>query len=343
MPEPPLRRHILHKPPDTDEQTMTSLSRVGIAGVLAAVAAAVIYLAVFLDDPGGPAGGSASATGQVRAEALFAELKNSERFKASGGAVSWESAEALGEEGVLIRKLSIEGTDWDGRPTAVAADEMRVRRIDWNNIGMSPYGDVEIRGLTATNSKVAAFAAAIGAKAFVADLKARWDYKPDTRIADLQTFDLTVRKWGTLSAQMQLHGLEFATLQEMQKGGEIDPAYVAGLMAGAKIGRFEFSFSDRGAIDKLAAMRAEETGVDKKQVIDRALAGLVSQRANQPFDIVRQAFDALIVFVKKRGTIALKAAPKKPVPLLRLALTSRSSPAGIDRLARELGLSVEAR
>ena len=67
------------------------------------------------------------------------------------------------------------------------------------------------------------------------------------------------------------------------------------------------------------------------------------KRSGQPFEIVRQAYDALIVFVKNRGTIALKAAPKKPVPLLRLMLTSRSGPAGIDRLARDLGLSVEAR
>ena len=282
MREAPLHRPILDKPPDTDEQTMTSLSRVGIAGVLAAVAAAVIYLAASSGNLGEPAGNGASATGQARAERLFAELKNSENFKASGGSVRWEGAEALGDEGVMIRKLSIKGTDWDGRPTAVAAEEVRVRRIDWNNIGMPPYGDVEIRGLTATNSKVAAFAAATGVTAFVADLKARWDYKPDTRIADLRTLDLAIREWGTLSAQGQLHGLDIAILQEMQKGGEIDPAYVAGLMAGAKIGRLEISFTDRGAIDRLAAMRAEETGQDKKQVIDQALAGLAAQRAGQP-------------------------------------------------------------
>ena len=343
MREAPLRCHIFDRPPDTDEQTMTSLSRVGIAGVLAAVAVAVIYLAVISGDFGGPAGNGASATGQARAERLFAGLKSSERFKASGGSVSWADAEALGDEGVLIRKLSIKGRDWDGRPTAVAAEEVRIRRIDWNNIGMSPYGDVEIRGLTAANSKVAAFAAASGVTGFVADLKARWDYKSDTRIADIQTLDLAILEWGTLSAQGQLHGLDLAILQEMQKGGEIDPAYVAGLMAGTKIGRLEISFTDRGAIDRLAAMRAEETGQDKKQVIDRALAGLAAQRAGQPFEIVRQAYDALIVFVKKRGTIALKATPGKPVPLLRLVLTSRSGRAGIDRLARELGLTVEAR
>ena len=322
---------------------MTSLSRAGIAGVLAAVAAAVLYLAVLSGGPGGPAVNGASVTGQARAEALFAGLRNSERFKASGGSVGWESAEALGGDGVLIRKLNIRGIDWDGRPTAVAADEVRVLRIDWKNIGMSPYGDVEILGLTSTNSKVAAFAAATGATAFVADLKARWDYNTDTRIADLQSFDLTIREWGTLNTQAQLHGLDFATLQEMQKNGEMDPAYVAGLMAGVKIGRFKISFTDRGAIDKLAAVRAEETGEDKQQVIDRALAGLAAQKANQPFEFVRQAFDALIVFVKNRGTIALEAAPKPPVPLLRLALTSRTGPAGIDRLARKLGLSVEAR
>ena len=343
MREAPLRCHIFDRPPDTDEQTMTSLSRVGIAGVLAAVAVAVIYLAVISGDFGGPAGNGASATGQARAERLFAGLKSSERFKASGGSVSWADAEALGDEGVLIRKLSIKGRDWDGRPTAVAAEEVRIRRIDWNNIGMSPYGDVEIRGLTAANSKVAAFAAASGVTGFVADLKARWDYKSDTRIADIQTLDLAILEWGTLSAQGQLHGLDLAILQEMQKGGEIDPAYVAGLMAGTKIGRLEISFTDRGAIDRLAAMRAEETGQDKKQVIDRALAGLAAQRAGQPFEIVRQAYDALIVFVKKRGTIALKATPGKPVPLLRLVLTSKSGRAGIDRLARELGLTVEAR
>lgn len=320
---------------------MTSLSRVGIAGILAAVAAAVIFLAVFSGDPDGPAGRSDS--GQARAERLFAGLKNSERFKASGGSVSWDSAEPLGDDGVLIRKLRIGGTDWDGRPTTLAADEMHVRRIDWNNVEMSPYGEIEIRGLTAANGRVAAIAAAAGATAFVADLKARWDYRPDTRIADLQAFDFTVREWGTLRAQAQLHGLDFAALEELQKDGEIDPAYLAGLMAGAKIGSFEVSFADRGAIDALAARRAAETGLDKEQVIDRAIAGLAAQKSAQPFDIVRQAFDALVVFVKNRGTIALKAAPEKPVPLLLLVLTSRTGPDRIDRLARQLGLSVEAR
>lgn len=322
---------------------MTSLSRVGIAGVLAAVAAAVLYLAVLAGDPGGPADTGAFATGQARAEALFAGLKNSERFKASGGSVGWKSAVALGDEGVLVRKLSIEGIDWDGRPTEITADEVRVRRIDWKNAGMSPYGDVEIRGLTAANSKVAAFAATTGVTTFVADLKARWDYRSDTRIADLRTLDLAIREWGTLSARMSLHGLDFAALQELQKNSEFDPAYVAGLMAGAKIGSLEIAFSDRGAIDKLAAMRAEQTGQDKNRVIDRAVADLAAQKADQPFGIVRQAFATLAVFVQKRGTIALKAAPKTPVPLLRLALTSRAGPAGLDRLARELGLSVEAR
>ena len=322
---------------------MTSLSRIGIAGVLAAVAAAVLYLAILAGDSGRPADNGASVTGQARAEALFAGLRNSERFEASGGSVSWESAVALGDEGVLVRKLSIGGFDWNGRPTTIAADEVRVLRIDWNNTGMSPYGDVDIRGLTAANGKVAAFAAATGVAAFVADLKARWDYRSDTRIADLQTLEIAIRDWGTLSARMLLHGLDFAVLQEMEKGGEIDPAYVAGLMAGAKIGSLEIAFSDRGAIDKLAAMRAEETGRDKKRVLEQALAGLAAQKAGQPLEIARQAFDALTAFVKKRGTIALKAAPKTPVPLLRLALRGRAGPDGIDRLARDLGLSVEAR
>ena len=167
MREPFAPGHILQTLPDTDEQTMASLSRVGIAGVLAAVAAAVIYLAVFSGGPGdlgGPAGGGDPAIGEARAERLFAALKESPRFKAAGGSVRWETAEALGDEGVLIRKLSIGGADLDGRPAAVAADEVRVRRIDWNNIGMSPYGDIEIRGLTATNSKVAAFARQPGSR-----------------------------------------------------------------------------------------------------------------------------------------------------------------------------------
>jgi len=332
-----------YRPPEIDEQTMTSLSRAGIAGTLAAVAAAILYLAVLAGEPGKPAESNASVAGQARAEALFAGLKNSERFKASGGSVSWESAAALGDEGLLVRKLSIEGNDRNGRPTKVAADEVRVRRIDWKNIGMSPYGDVEIRGLTATNGKIAAFAAVAGVTAFVADLKARWDYRSDIRIADLQILDIAIREWGTLSAQTMLHGLDFSALQELQKGGEIDPAYVAGLMAGTKIASLEIAFSDRGAIDKLAAMRAGETGQDKNRIIDLAVEGLAAQKADQPYEIVRQAFDALTVFVKKRGTIALKAAPKTPVPLLRLVLTGRADPAGIERLARELGLSVEAR
>ncbi|MCY3829762.1 MAG: hypothetical protein OXF89_11555 [Rhodospirillaceae bacterium] len=320
---------------------MTSLSRAGIVGVIVAVAAAVIYLAVFSGGSGGPAGGGAS--GQARAEKLFSGLMNLERFSASGGSVRWESAEPLDGGGVLIRKLRIEGTDWDGRPTTLSADEMRVRRIDWDNVGMSPYGDVEIRGLTAVNSRIAAFTAATGATDFVADLKARWDWKPDTRVAEIQAFDLTVRELGTLSLHARFHDVDLAALQEMQPGGDVDPAFALGLMAGAKIGGFEIAFADRGAIDKLAAKRAEQTGLSKKQVIDRVVAGLAAQRAHQPLDIVRRAFDALIVFVEKRGTIALKAAPKRPVPLLRLALTGRSSLAGIDRLARELGLTVEAR
>ena len=321
---------------------MMSLSRVGIAGVLAAVAAAVIYLAVLSGGPGGQAGGGDSISGEARAEKLFAELKNSERFKAAGGSVTWESAEALGQEGVAIRNLSIESKDWDGRPTVLEAAELRVRRIDWNNVAMSPYGDVEIGGLTAANSRVAAFMAATGVTTFIADLKARWDYKADGQVMDLQTFDFTVREWGTFSLQGQLHGLDISALGEMQKGSETDPAYVMGLLAGAKFGSFSLSFRDSGAIDKMAAMRADNTGLDKKQVIDQALKGLEIQKTAQPHAIVRQAFEALIVFVKNRGAIALKAAPKRPVPLLRLVLISQSNPADIDRLVQELGLSISA-
>ena len=341
MPDPPRRRHILYKPPGLDEQTMTSLSRVGIAGVLAAVAAAVVYLAAFSGDRGEPAGNGASAAGQARAERLFAGLKNSERFAASGGSVAWESAEALDGEGVLVRKLRIEGKDPDGRPSAVAADELRVLRIDWNDIEMSPYGDVEIVGLTASNETISAFAAAAGAAAFVADLKARWDYKADGRIADLQTFDLAVREWGTFRLQARLHGLDLSALREIQRAGETDPAYALGLMAGTKIGGLSLSFEDGGAIDKLAGKRAELSGSDKEQVIEQALQGLEIQKAAQPHAIGRQIFDALIQFVRKRSTIALKAMPERPVPLLRLMLNP--TPAEIDRQAKELGLSVRAR
>ncbi len=320
---------------------MMSLSRVGIAGVLAAVAAAVIYLVAISGGPGGPAGGD-SVTGQTRAEKLFAGLTNSERFKAAGGSVAWESAEALGKEGVLIRNLSIESKDWDGRPAAVAATELRVRRIDWNNVAVSPFGDIEIIGLTTDNERAATFMAATGVTALVVDLKARWDYNAESRIVDLQTFDFAVRKWGTIRLRAQLHGLEIAALQDMQDGGAIDPVYVMGLMAGAKIGGLSVSFKDSGAIDKLAEKRAEETGSDKKQVIEQALRGLELQKDAQPHAIVRQALDALIQFVRKRGTIVLKATPERPVPFLRLMLNRPTTRAGIDRLARELGLSVEA-
>lgn len=320
---------------------MTGLSRFGIAGVLAAVAAAVIYLAAFSGGSGDPAG-SKSVSGQARAEKLFAGLTNSQQFKAAGGSVVWDSAEALGDEGVLIRNLTVKSKDWDGRATTIAAAEVRVRRIDWDNVSRSPYGDVEIGGLAIDSQRVTAFMAATGVTEFVADLKVRWDYKAEGRIVDLQTFDLTVRKWGTIGLQAQLHGLEVAALQNMQNGGEIDPAYAMGLMAEAKIGSLSLSFADGGAIDLLAAKRAADTGLTRKQVIDQALKELEFQKAAKPYAIVRQAFDALIVLVKSRGTIALKAAPKQPVPLLRLLLSFETTPAGIDRLVRELGLSITA-
>ena len=342
MPEPQPRRHILQKQPIVDEHSMTSLSRIGIAGVLAAVAAAVIYLAAFSGGSGGPAGGS-SVSGQARAEKLFAGLTNSQQFKAAGGGVGWDSAEALGDEGVLIRNLTVKSKDWDGRPTVITAAEVRVRRIDWDNVSRSPYGDVEIDGLAIDSQRVAAFMAATGVTEFVADLKVRWDYKAEGRIVDLQTFDLTVRKWGTIGLQAQLHGLEAAALQDMQNSGEIDPAYAMGLMAEAKIGSLSLSFADGGAIDLLAAKRAADTGLTRKQVIDQALREMEFQKAARPYAIVRQAFDALIVLVKTRGTIALKAAPKQPVPLLRLLLNFKTTPAGVDRLVRDLGLSITAR
>ena len=325
---------------------MTSLSRGGIIGVLAAVAAVIIYLAVFSGGPGGPAGGDASAIGQARAEKLFAALKNYERFKAGNGAVTWESAKPLGDDGVLIRNLSVKGKDERGRASTIAAVEVRVGRIDWNNVAMSPYGDVEIKGLTtpefARNPTVAAFVAATGATTVIADLKMRWDYKPDGQVMDIGASELTVREWGTLNLRGKFHGLDIAALKELQNGGEADPAYIMSLMAGLKIGSFTLSFKDRGAIDKLAAKQAEETGTDKSAVIDKALNGLEMQKNVLPYDIVRQAFEALIVFVKNRGAIALKAAPKRPVPLLRLLLKSRSNPADIDRLVQELGLSISA-
>ena len=343
MRKPRFSRHILETLHDIDGSIMTSLSRIGIAGVLAAVAAAVIYLVAISGDLGAPAGDGADASGQARAEKLFAGLKNSQRFKESGGSVVWESARALGDEGVSIRKLRIAGADWDGRPTEIAADELRVRRIDWNNVSMSPYGDIEIRGLTATNERIAAIAAASGMSTTVADLTARWDYAADSRIMDLQTLEFAIREWGTLSLTMRLHGLEPAAWENIQDRREMDPAYVVGLMAGAKIGRFSLSFKDNGAIDRLATKRAEVTGTERQQIIDQALKGLEIHKAAQNHAIVRQAFDALIQFVKTRGTIAVEAMPKRPIALLRLALADRSSPDGIDRLARELGLSVEAR
>ena len=325
---------------------MTSLSRGGIIGVLAAVAAVIIYLAVFFGGPGGPAGGDASAIGQARAEKLFAALKNHERFKAGNGTVTWESAKPLGDDGVLIRNLSVKGQDERGRASTIAAAEVRVGRIDWNNVAMSPYGDVEIKGLTtlefARNPTVSAFLAATGATTVIADLKMRWDYKPDGQVMDIGASELTVREWGTLNLQGKFHGLDIAALKELQNGGEADPAYIMSLMAGLKIGSFTLSYKDRGAIDKLAAKQAEATGTDKSAVIDKALNGLEMQKNVLPYDIVRQAFEALIVFVKNRGAIALKAAPKRPVPLLRLLLKSRSNPADIDRLVQELGLSISA-
>ena len=323
---------------------MTSLSRTAIFGVLAAVAAAIAILAVLAGEDVRPAGDTVSKSGEARADRLFARLRQSPQFRADGGTVTWDSATALGAEGVLIRNLRIARTGANGRAGGIAAAELRVRRLDWSNLAVPARGDIAVAGLKSLDPAglrgLPAFMAASGARDPVADARLRWTYRQDDRTMDIGIAELTVREWGTVRFAGRILELDMKALLEMESGEEADPVQAFGLLAGAKIGALSLSFRDRGAIDRMAAQRAGDTGQDKAAVIAQAVKGLEARRAAAPHAILRQALDAAIVLVKNRGAITLTAAPQPPVALLTLVLLLRRDDP--DRLARKLGVTVAA-
>jgi len=325
---------------------MSKKAMIGFGGgILAIVAAVVIYMVGFSGGPAGPAGGGDAASGKARAEKLFAALNSSGDFKSRGGEVTWGSAESLGDQGVLIKNLSIKGKNKKGEAGEVTAEELRVNRLDWNKVNSSPYADVEIKGLTskqfAESPQFKGFMATTGMKNLVLDMKIRYAYKADGQLMDMQEVVVTARELGTFTMRAQIHGLDIAALQNMQKSGKADPAQMMGMAAAIRIGKIYLSFKDNGAIDKSATMQAQKTGSDKEKVLSGMIAQLERQKAAIPVEIGKTAADAVIKFLKNKSTLIAKADPSSPVPVLQLVMGGRNI-ANIDKIAKQLNLSVTA-
>lgn len=314
-------------------------------GLLAIVAAVVIYFVGFGGGSGGPSGGGETASGKARAEKLFSGLNASGDFKARGGTVTWGSAETLGDKGVLIKNLVIKGKNKKGVEGQVTAEELKVNRLDWNKINGSPYADVEVKGLTspqfAENPQFKQFMEATGLKKLVLDMKIRYEYKADGQLMNVQDVVITARELGTFTLRAEIHGLDIAQLQGMQKSGKADPAQMMGMAAAIRIGKIHLSFKDDGAIDKSATMQAKKVGADKDKVLQGMITQLEAQKAAIPMDIGKKAADAVITFLKNKSTITAKADPASPVPVLQLVMGGRSM-ANIDKIAKQLNVSITA-
>ena len=315
-------------------------------GVIAIVAAVVIYLVAFSGGGSGPSGGATSASGQARAEKLFAGVTSSQQFKAGGGKVVWKSAEAQGDQGVQIKNVEITGKDKQGKDRKISVDEITVRKLDWNQIQGSPYADVEIKGLRspqfAETPQFKQFMEATGLKDLVIDIKVRYQYNKDSKLMDVQEAVVTARELGTFTLRAQIHGLDIAAVQKMQEGGKFDPAQLMGMAAAIQIGKIYISFKDQGAIDKSATMQAKKMGGDKDKVIEMAVQQLEQQKAAIPFDIAKKAADAAIKFLKNKSTIIAKADPASPVPVIQIAMMGQPTPAKIESLVKSLGISIMA-
>jgi len=325
---------------------MSKKAMIGFGGgILAIVAAVVIYLVGFSGGPGGPTGGGDAASGKAKAEKLFSALNSSGDFKARGGQVTWGSAENLGDQGVLIKNLSIKGKNKKGEAGEVTAEELRVKRLDWNKINGSPYADIEIKGLTskqfAESPQFKGFMATTGMKNLILDMKIRYEYKADGQLMDVQEVVVTARELGTFTLRAQIHGLDISALQGMQKAGKVDPAQMMGMAAAIRIGKIYLSFKDNGAIDKSATMQAKKTGADKDKVMSGMIAQLEQQKAAIPVEIGKKAADAVIKFLKNKSTLIAKADPANPVAVLQLVMGGRSI-ANIDKIAKQLNVSITA-
>lgn len=327
---------------------MNKNAMIGVGGgLIAIVAAVVIYMVGFSGGSGGPTGGGSSQAGEARAEKFFAALKSSDQFKSGGGTVKWGSAETFGDEGLLMKKVVIAGTNKKGEKGTITADEVRVNKLDWKNPQSSPYGDLEIKGLTSPqfteNPQMKQFMAATGMEKLVFDMKFNVAYKKDGQLMDIQTIEVTARELGTFTIQAQIYGIDIEALRKMQAGGKVNPAAAMGMLAAVRIGKINISFKDNGAIDKSATMQAKKTGGDKDKVISGAIQMLEAQKAGMPFDIAKKAADAAIKFLKNKSAITVKAEPGSPVAVLPLAMSmQRPSPAAVEKIVKDLNISVSA-
>jgi len=325
---------------------MNQKAMIGIGGgVLAVVAVIVIYLVGFSGGPGPAGTGGGDNAGKVRAEKLFAGVTSSEQFKAGGGKVTWDSADAQGDQGVLIKNIKITGKDKQGRDRQITIDEFKVTRLDWNKVNGSPFADVEIKGLRspqlAEEKQFKEFMTATGMKELVLDIKVRYEYKEGGKLMDLQDVVVTARDLGTLTLKAQIHGVDISAIQNMQKSGKVDPAAAMGMISAIQIGKVHASFKDSGAIDKAATMQAKKAGSDKEKILTGVVGMLEAQKAGIPFEIGKKAADAAIKFLKNKSSITVKAEPASPVSVLQLMMGGRNV-ANVDRLAKQLNVSVSA-
>lgn len=311
-------------------------------GALTALCIPIAFAPFALAEDEKPAVPGDAKLGKERADRLFAGLRSTIRFKKANGSISWQSAEAFGAEGLVLKKIMIKG---ERAPLSI--EEIRISKLDWKSLESPAYADIEIIGVASPNFRnspfIATFIETNGIVKVTFDLKVAYVYRPKVQVLDIRRLEMRTTGLGTLSIALRLHAFDVAVLASLRKKRKIDLNEAMPILALMQVGHLRIRFKGAGAIDNIATMQAKVNGGDKDKFIDDMIREIESTKAKQTSAVSRESAEAILQFLRNRSALTIQLSPTNPVAILPLALKFQSAISeDSEKLAKELGFKLTA-
>ncbi len=251
--------------------------------------------------------------------------------EAPPGMVDYDSAEAIGDEGLEIQGLRVTSPDGD----VVSVESVVVDRIEVASIVEDrppQYLDITVTGLVLPQSALEEMElAGLGYEELTADINIDWEIDSESMSLSLNEASFDVPGMGLLT-------LDFSF-------GNVAPNAVAEpmMLMAASIASAHLSFDDDGLMARIVEVAAAEEGKSEEEVLQEIIGGLDELRAmvtgEGGGDAAIAGIDQIEAFVSDyaspKGPLTIAIEPQQPVPLAMFA-----DPAAAATSAETLNASI---
>lgn len=160
-------------------------------------------------------------------------------------------------------------------------------------------------------------------------------------IWDVSEFVIDVEKFGALDIQFRFGGMGFLNdLVGMPADEFASSGMMNRVLQEMTFDRLQLSYRDHGAVDYMLNMMAQQSGMERSQLVQQYVQQYDAMRAQfGEVEALNDLSKALATFLQEPKSITLTFEPDKPVPLGQLSAVGMAAPA---QLVETLGFSVQA-